>query len=228
MRLYYKILLMLFLVITAVSLTAAGNSDEIIISKVKELYVLDNSYTIEILSNQLNSTDFSADDISIRSLTQKEPLGLFTVLATIIKDEKVDATGQVKMRIKKYADVMVLTDRVAKNDIISSGTAEIQRMDITDLREKAIMSLGETEGLRLKRNLRKGTILTAGDFETIPDIESGMETKIVYDDGFCKITALGVALQTGVAGEYVKVKNKSTKKIILARIVDDKSVAIDP
>ena len=50
----------------------------------------------------------------------------------------------------------------------------------------------------------------------------------VYIDGLCRITATGVALQSGMAGDYVKVKNKGSGKIILARVVDGTAVAVDP
>ena len=86
----------------------------------------------------------------------------------------------------------------------------------------------EIEGYRTKRNLRRGTILTTAAIEPIPDIEAGRELSIVYIGGLCRITTAGVALQSGMAGDYVKVKNKGSGKIILARVVDGTAVAVDP
>lgn len=57
---------------------------------------------------------------------------------------------------------------------------------------------------------------------------SGMLPRIKKVDGLCRITAAGVALQSGMAGDYVKVKNKGSGKIILARVVDGTAVAVGP
>ena len=64
--------------------------------------------------------------------------------------------------------------------------------------------------------------------EQVPDVESGREVSIVYNAGPCRISALGVVLQKGMAGDYIKVKNKSSGKIVLARVVDESAVAVDP
>ena len=57
---------------------------------------------------------------------------------------------------------------------------------------------------------------------------SGMLPRIKKVDGLCRITSAGVSLQSGMAGDYVKVKNKGSGKIILARVVDGAAVAVDP
>ena len=229
MKLYHKILLLLFFLIFSLSVNAAEYSGKIVISKIKEMYSLnDENYEIEILSNPLKSENIISEKMVIRALTQKEPIGLFTVLVNIIENDKIVETAQVRLRIKKFADVLTVTGKIKRHKIIDADNTTVQRKDITKLFEKPLVSVEETKGMRVKRNLKKGAILTAEALEPIPDIESGMETTIVYNDGYFKITASGVALQTGIAGDYIKVKNKTTKKIIIARIVDKKFVAIDP
>lgn len=229
MKLYHKIILLLFFLVLSMPAFAGNESDKFIISKMKEIYELeDANYEIEILSNKLKLPLISLDNLSIRALTQKEPLGLFTIIATIIVNDKVIETAQVRMRVKKYGEVLVASDRLKRHQKISAENTIVRKMEITNLREKPVLSIADTEGYRLKKNLRKGAILTSGAMEVIPDIESGMETTIVYDDGLCKITATGLALQSGVVGDYIKVKNKATKKIIIARIVNKRFVAISP
>ena len=229
MKLYHKILLLLFFLVFSLSVNASNYSDEIVISKIKEMYSLnEENYEIEVLSNPLKSENIISEKMAIRALTQKEPVGLFTVLVNIIEKDKIIETAQVRLRIKKFADVLTVTDKIKRLQIIDADNTTVQRKDITKLLEKPLVSVEETKGMRVKRNLKKGSILTAAALEPIPDIESGMETTIVYTDGLFKITASGIALQTGIAGDYIKVKNKTTKKIIIARVVDKRFVAIDP
>ena len=68
----------------------------------------------------------------------------------------------------------------------------------------------------------------ADALERIPDIERGRDVAIVYIEGMCRISADGRTMQSGQAGDYIKVKNKTSGKIILARVVDATAVAVDP
>ncbi len=207
----------------------AATTDEAIVEKMSAMFDLDpGRYRIELLSNPLKTGDVSVDQIALRPLSQKEPLGLYSVMASVTVDGEVLESGQVRMRIKKYESVLVLTDRIRRHETLGPEKFALKEMDVTSLREKPITSATSLADMRTRRNLRRGDILTSGDIEPIPDIESGRDVTIVYSSGLCRITTEGRTLQSGMAGEYVKVKNKSSCKIIIARVVNGTAVAVDP
>lgn len=230
MKRLYKILIAIILITMAsVSIHPAADCDQAIIDKMMKMYDLESSeYRIEILSNPLKTAAVDSKNLSLRPLTQKEPLGLFSVMVRLYADGKVVETGQVRMKIKRFAEVLVVTDKFRRHELFAADRIAVKKMDVTNLVEQALFSIDETKGHRTKRNLKKGTILTKGAMESVPEVEPGMETLIVYNDGLFSITAPGIALQSGMAGDYIRVKNKATKKIIVARVVDNKVVAIDP
>lgn len=207
----------------------ASTTDEAIIEKMMTMYQLDSaSYEIELLSQPIRSADLTVDQIEIRPLSQKDPLGLFTVIAKVMKEDDVFEQGQVRMKIKKYADVAVAIDRISRYDSFTEDNTAVRRMEVTNLYEKPVGSLDELNGTRAARNVSKGNVLTTGAIEIVPVIERGREIKIVFDNGVCNITAVGIAMENGMAGDYVKVKNQASGKIIVARVVDQTAVAIDP
>jgi len=230
MKLFIKILILIFIIgVLIAGSVFSTNADQAIIDKMVQIYNLDTSlYTIEITYNPIKAADIDIAHLTLRPLTQKEPLGLFTVLAKVSEKGDTFETGQVRMKIKKFENVLVTTDKLKRYDVLKSNQITLRKMDVTNLREQALDNMDNITGYRAKRNLRKGTIITSGDVELIPDMEIGREALIVYNDGLCSITAPGIALQNGMAGDYIKVKNKATNKIIVARIVDDKTVAVDP
>ncbi len=230
MKTIIRILILILIVMSLlVSAVLAESCDQAIIDRIMTTYSLDSSsYQIEILSNRLQSKDIRPEDLSIKPLTLSDPVGLFTVLATLsVKGESVE-TGEVRTRITKYADVAVTTDTFKRHDRLSPDRLTIQRMDVTNLREQAVTNLDEVTGTWAKRNIRKGMILTLPAFEQVPDIQIGREVLIVYDDGLCRVTAPGIAMQEGIRGDYVRIKNKSTNKVITGKIIDDKEVAVTP
>jgi len=207
----------------------AMDTEEAIRARVLETYELDpEKTTIEISSNRLSTRFVDPEDLSLRAFSQREPSGPFTVYATITHDGETIDRGEVRMRVSRFDEVLVAVDKVSRHDLLTEEVFELQHVDVTNLREQAVSDPARLAGCRSKRNLRKGQILTTGAVEPIPDIEVGDEVSIVYDDGVCAITAPGTVLQTGWTGEMVRVKNKASGKIVQARVVDDRSVAIDP
>ncbi len=229
MRLINIFALATLLLVSFTVAVSALTPDEAVRLKMAELYDLDtNYYRIDILTNTLRSADVRPDQVTLRPLSTKEPLGLFSVKAIVREDGQILESAQVRMKIRKFADVLVILENVHRSQSITAEQLELKRMEITNLRERPVTDLSKLDGLRAGRNLKRGRILTAGDLEVIPDIENGRDVSIVYTDGLCRISAEGRSLQSGIAGEYIKVRNKASGKVIMARVIDGTAVAVDP
>ncbi|MDX9858166.1 MAG: flagellar basal body P-ring formation chaperone FlgA [candidate division Zixibacteria bacterium] len=223
-----KILFWLLILSATYGTTAAGPKEDVV-EWVIDSYQLDPQwYEVEVLEGRL---DYIERDYSIavdKPLTQKEPIGLFSVLATVTYQNGTTETVQVRLRIRKFADVVVADDRMSRFDVLSPERLRVERTDITTLREQPLTSTESVAGLRAARNIRRGDILTTGSVEPIPDIEAGRDVTIVYQDGPCTITAMGKALERGCRGETVRVRNVSSGKVITAEIIDNSSVTVTP
>lgn len=228
-RLPAILILTLALILTVTPASQSVTCEQAIQAKVTAMYDLDtNWYRVEVLSHSLKSAEVNPQQLTLRPLSQKEPLGLFSMMADLKIDGERLESGQVRLKIRKYADVLVLLNNVRRSDPVTVEQLTPQRMEVTALHERPLIEPSELVGNRAKRNLKRGNILTARDLEPTPDVEFGRDVAIVYIDGLCRISTEGKALQSGLAGEYIKVKNKSSGKIILARIVDATAVAVDP
>ncbi len=220
----------LILILTAAATDAGerNDNDKILTQRLADLYELNlPEYEIEVRSNRLGEVDLSSVEFEFEALTRRDPLGLFTVAVNLSDTNGKSRSGQVRFYIHRYQEVLVLLARVRRSHEVSADKIELQRTEITTLKERPLVDLDQLVGKRAARNLRKGAILTSNCLEQIPDIESGREISIVITDGACRIVAGGVALQNGVAGDYIKVKNSSSGKILVARVVDSRAVAID-
>lgn len=226
----FTITILVCLTLLAVtSSVSALTSDEAIRSKVATMYDLDtNQYQIDILTNKLKSADISLSQLTLRPLSPKEPLGLFSMMADVKNDGVLFESRQIRLKIRKFADVLVLLETVRRSKSITPKQLALKRMEVTSLRQRPLVELSELDGYRAGRNLKRGAILTAEDLEQVPDIENGRDVTIVYIDGLCRISADGRTLQAGQAGEYIRVRNKASGKIILARVIDATAVAVDP
>jgi flagella basal body P-ring formation protein FlgA len=186
-------------------------------------------YSIDILSSQIKTTNFDDScSITVMPISQKEPIGLFTIKVTIMKQGQVIETGQISVRIRKFADVIVALDNLTLYSLPIPEKLSLQRMDITSLQEQPIQSLSALAGYRFKRNIGKGQILTNGAVEPVPDIEVGGEVSIICSNGSFTVTAPGQAMQKGTIGGQIKVKNRASGKIVLATVTDGRTVVVQP
>ncbi len=208
---------------------SAVETNRAVIDLVREKYHLDSStYEIDIVANQLKTRVVNAVDLSFRSLTQTEPSGPFTVLAEITHDGVLVERGQVRLKISKFADVLVASDQIGRHELLSEQKFELKRTDVTSLREQPVISNADIRGMRAKRNLRVGNVLTMGAIEPVPDIDVGGEVTIVFTDVWGSITAPGEVLESGVIGNRVRVKNLASGKTILATVTSGKLVEVNP
>lgn len=217
-----------FVLLLGVQEASALSPEKAIVQKLIEMYQLDTAYyQVDLLSQPIKSADVSPDNLAIRPLTPKEPLGQFTIMVTLNAAGQLLESGQARLKIRKFAEVVVTSDKLRRHDLLTGGKLELRRMEITSLVGGPISSLQSVIGLRSVRNIRRGTILTTAAVEAIPEAIYGQEIRIIYLSGGCRISTAGIVMQDGFAGDYIKVKNKSSKKIIVARVVDHSAVTVD-
>lgn len=224
-----KKILFWLLILTATFGSSIAGPKEDVAEWVIDTYQLDPKwYEIEILDGRLDHIERDFTVAVDKPLTQKDPIGLFSVLATVAYSDGSTETAQVRLRIRRFADVVVAADRLGRFDALVSEQFEIKRMEVTNLREQPLTSTDSLGGLRAARNIRRGDVITTRSIEPIPDIEAGGNVTIVYQDGPCTITAMGRSLQRGYRGETVRVRNVSSGTIITAQIRDNSTVTVTP
>ena len=229
MRILRHLIKVLWPVLILSAPVAALDSGEAVVEKMYAAFNLDpETYRIEVQASQLGDELTEPFELELEPLSKKAPLGLFTVRATVFRDGMPVDKGQVRVEIRKFAEVLVTVGKIRRHEIISEEKVTLKMMDITSLPEQPVQSLATVNGYRSRRNLSVGRIVTMSAFEPVPDIEVGREVSIICSNEFFSVKASGKALQDGWAGDYVKVKNEKSGKIVLARVVDESAVVVDP
>lgn len=227
-----KAIVTLFEIVFLIAVAASSQAvpvEEAIIDRFIVMYDIDTAnHDVKLVSCGLKTAQVLPQHIEIRPTTQKEPLGIFSAIVRINEDGTEIESAPVRFEITKYADVLVANENLRRSDEELADRCILRRMDVTSLHERPLTSVSELIHKRAKRNLSRGTILTASAVEPIPDVETGRDVSITFVEGPVQITAAGIAMQSGMAGDYIKVKNKQSGKIVMARVVDNALVAIDP
>jgi flagella basal body P-ring formation protein FlgA len=188
---------------------------------------LDTTVTeVEIRRNRIEIAPDEYDSVAVMPLTDSEPRGLLSLRVEIYKGGAMVESGQIRVKINVYNNVLVTTDRIRRHDIITSDKCKIERMEITSLTEKPITSEEGLSDRWAKRSIGKGQILTSGMLERIPTITSGQEVSILYRNSLLEISARGVALEQGYTDDVIRVRNLQSREVITGAIRDNETIEV--
>lgn len=217
-------------VLLALTLSArAATVGETVMNKLIAEYGIDTAdCRIEWLASTIDTSRTEFDAIEFTELSGHEPVGLFSLLVSVTSGVQEADRGRVRFRIHRYDDVLVTSGSVRRNAELADVDLEIKRMEVTSLREQPLRAVDDCARCRFRRNLSKGTIVTAEALEPVPDIEVGREVSIVFAEPGWSVSAVGEALRAGSAGDYIRVRNRASGKIIIARVIDATSVTVEP
>lgn len=142
----------------------------------------------------------------------------------VLSENKKIGVRQVTFSLVHECHQVVTKDDIPAGGVISPQNIKIEKIQSNDP-EPADWK--PPYGLIAKRPLPAGTALISNMLESLesPVILKRNQNVIIRIEtpGFL-VTAMGIALQDGRAGDYIKVRNMDSQRIILARIKEDGTV----
>lgn len=188
----------------------------------EDLVINDFSSTPSTLTVPLGSIDYE-----LMSQNHDKYLGQKTI-SVLIKVNGV-AKGKVKMRgnLELYGDVVIVSRRLNRRDIISNEDLAVVRRNITMFSHELVTSPGEAIGQGLKTSLGPGAILLKQYLEEQPLVKRGDLVTITATTPSMQITTKGEARSQGAKGDIVRVKNLSSRQMISAQVVSHGMVRVD-
>lgn len=157
-----------------------------------------------------------------RSARQVHPPRQVKIKVAIVRGGREIATRQVSFGLKYKCRRAVAVTDIAAGSVISPENTKLETV-IADYpsrwtREKS------PYGLVAKRRFRAGSVIRAdaiGPAEQPIVIKRNKNVLIRIQLPGLAVTAIGQALQDGQAGEYIKVRNTDSQRIIIAKVNED-------
>lgn len=123
------------------------------------------------------------------------------------------------IQLQVYRQVVVLSQLVRRDDLLSSQHLHQSRQDIGSLSKGFYQSPDQVIGLQVKRALRPGTILSPDMLELPELVRRGQFVAIRIERPGIQVEMEGTAMGSGHQGERIRVRNNQSGKIISATIV---------
>lgn len=133
----------------------------------------------------------------------------------------------VKADIAIYLPVVVSAIPLSRNQLIGPADIQLKELDIASLSQGYFSSTQEILGLKLTRSLSTDKVLTRRLVKADELVKKGDKVIIVAGSSGFQVTMPGVALEKGEMHEQINVKNLSSGKVVIGRVVSRGKVEAD-
>ncbi len=123
-------------------------------------------------------------------------------------------TVYVAARVEITGTVLVAKRAMRRGELLSERELRSAEMDLGGLSRGYVTDPAEVVGKRLKRSAREGQVIAPSMLEATPLVRRGEQVGIIYASKNFFVRAEGIALADGGAGESIKVRNRSSEKVL--------------
>lgn len=132
------------------------------------------------------------------------------------------------LKLHLYATIPMVTRAIHRHEELNEADVEYVEVDLTTLNGGSpIRPFAEVLGVRATREIRAGEHLTDKNCETTPMIAKGDQVTIYLEAPRLSLQTVGEALQDGRYGDFIRIKNLGSDKVIRARVVKERLVQVD-
>ena len=157
---------------------------------------------------------------------QRKFEGYVSVVAVV----KVNDVVRNKVKISGWVDIfkyVVCASRdIERGEKISEDDLYMVKRNLSHLSSKILTDKNEIIGLIAKHNIKADTSIKEWMIGKAPVVVRGDIVTIMAESGNLMVTVPGKVLTKGFPGDVVKVQNLMSKKEIVAKVVNQSTVAV--
>jgi flagella basal body P-ring formation protein FlgA len=146
------------------------------------------------------------------------------VLVTV--DGKPSARFMATAVVDDWREVPVLNKSLERGMLITPSDVELVRLNLFKQPPDIADHISDVLGRAVKIRMDAGDTLRKSMIDIPPLVPQGKKVQLLYDSGGLRATATGVAMDDGLKGDVIRVKNDSSRKIVKARIASEDIVEV--
>ena len=137
--------------------------------------------------------------------------------------------GQIRAsgRINVFSQAIVAARAIERGRIIDADDIRPARINITQTRQALVDDPKKIIGLSSRRRILPGKPILLRDLKERTAVKKGDNVIILAESGSIRITATGRAKQDGIIGKKIAVLNLTSKKVIMAEVLNPSLVKVN-
>lgn len=123
-------------------------------------------------------------------------------------------TLYVPVSVRLFGDVVVAARPLSRDRLLSGEDLKLAKRDLAQLNTGYYSSINQLTGKQARRNIAVDTAISSSLVKEPLAIRRGQRVNLVANAGGIEVRMTGEAMSDGTAGERIKVRNLSSKRII--------------
>ncbi len=148
------------------------------------------------------------------------------VLVAVRTDGSNFVKVPVQFEVKRILDVVVAVENLNAGEIIPARSVRLEPMDAGKLQPGYLTDLAKVVGMQIRSAITPGSVLFERSLTRPILVKQGEMIRIAARIGEIEVSAGGVAMSQGAAGDLIRVQNLTTKRFLTGRVQEDKSVLV--
>ena len=144
----------------------------------------------------------------------------------ILQDGNVTANVPVRVKIATFGNVVVARQPIARGTILSEDDLRIEERRLDELPATVLTDVESAVGHEARVALAAGKPLTVQGLANAVLVKRGDLVRVLIEKNGMRLSVAGEAMDTGGAGERVRVVNASSKRELVGRVVDHGTVSV--
>ena len=134
----------------------------------------------------------------------------------------VEGLEEARFQLRALADewrlMPVAMKPLKRGAVVEAGDVQLSKVGDIAIRRDSVENIGDVIGYSISSDIGQGEMFRASALQVPPAITAGTRITLLVRTGRLEVTATGVALESGIIGQDIKVRNESSKKIITGKI----------
>jgi flagella basal body P-ring formation protein FlgA len=135
-------------------------------------------------------------------------------------------TIYVPVTVEVYGTLLVTSRPLARGASLQPADVRPVRQVLSGLLSGYLTEVDGVQGMRLRRSVASGTVLTPAMLQVPVVVRRGDHVKLLVELPGLTLSAVGQALKDGSAGERISVRNLSSKSVVQGTVVDGGTVKV--
>ena len=142
----------------------------------------------------------------------------FNLTATVPGENPV--SFQAQARYDEWRIVPVAKRHVSRGSLISDQDVMLARMNVSALPRDAALEVDQIIGQEVSGDIALGEAFRSNRLAVPVVVNAGSQVLLLYQAPLFEATATGVALESGVQDQEIRVRNLGSKKIVSGRVAE--------
>ena len=152
--------------------------------------------------------------------------GKLPIRVTVFVDDVPASRFVATAVVDDWREVPVLNRTLERGMLIAPEDVEVVRLNLFKQPADVSSDVEEVVGKRVKSRINAGETVRKSGVDIPPLIPQGKRVTMLYRGGGISATASGVAVDAGLKGGTIRVRNESSKRVVRAKILTEEEVEV--